>query len=541
MTAKRLLPLLAVAVLLSSTLSAPAQRSRNASDPQTIYNNAINEKAWKWGYTGEDFAWQTNASGLHSLVQGYERTKDTAYLDYAVKYFDALLAKMETGPDGYKGFIGPYEYNTGKEVKYWCDDHIGDALLFNAMLEFSTTVTADANLKQKYGEKALQYANEAKKNFFEKWDARGTYKQDGPFGFYVGWDHYGKPGQFKDWKVVNDDPDCSSQNNLSLPFNKDIDCGALAIRIWLATGDESYKHRGEQLFGYMKSRMQNYNGAYHWNYWEPTGQYDLATTPEDLKKGSVNEGSGPEAAKTSMRHWTAVHPHRNYQSFELGNIVFAYNAGVVFTEADIKGMLQTNLKVMWNGDKDKPLWANSNIDLLKKVGEADLYHVAGAPEKPGEAWTPLAQFDATYRTFSRRRGGNDNATPPSFDRRLAKGSVQIPEVYAQFPLGNVRTVQMACVLPSIFKLGDTTAIDCKLIESGELEVAIYSADGKSKVATLKKWNALGGTDGREGVNYILFDGKLPDGKQLEPGNYRVRWTVTNDGYREFPIKVLPAK
>jgi hypothetical protein len=153
-----------------------------------------------------------------------------------------------------------------------------------------------------------------------------------------------------------------------------------------------------------------------------------------------------------------------------------------------------------------------------------------------------AQFDATYREIGRRRrGADDNAQPPSFDRKFAKGNVQIPEVYAQFPLGNVRTVQMACVLPSHFALGETTAIDCKLIENGELEVAIYSADGKSKIASLKKWNALGGGDGREGVNYLLFDGKLPDGKTLEPGNYRVRWTVTNDGYREFPITVLAAK
>jgi hypothetical protein len=93
----------------------------------------------------------------------------------------------------------------------------------------------------------------------------------------------------------------------------------------------------------------------------------------------------------------------------------------------------------------------------------------------------------------------------------------------------------------VFHLGETTAIDCKLIENGELEIALYTADGKSKIASLHKWGALGGTDGREGVNYLLWNGSDAAGHAYQPGAYRIRWTVTNDGYREFPITILPAK
>jgi hypothetical protein len=280
----------------------------------------------------------------------------------------------------------------------------------------------------------------------------------------------------------------------------------------------------------MKSRMQNYNGAYHWNYWEPAGQADLGLTREDMAKGEWNPG----VAKTTMRHWTGVHPERNYQSNEMNNIVKAYNAGLVFTEADIRGMIQTNLKVMWNGDFDKPLFANSNADLKGIMGKPESY----AGKHAGELWRPLAQFDATIAKLAHR----ENAKP-SFERRDVTGKVEIPQVYAQFPLGNVRTIQMACVLPAQFVAGqEPAAVDCKLIEPGNLEVALYSADGKNKLATLKQGDVPGGADGREGINYFLWNGADPATAQpYAPGEYRIRWTVKNDGYREFPITILPAK
>src|SRR3712207_9548460 len=42
-------------------------------------------------------------------------------------------------------------------------------------------------LKPKYGEKALAYTNITKREFFEKWDARGTWHEDGPYGYYMAW------------------------------------------------------------------------------------------------------------------------------------------------------------------------------------------------------------------------------------------------------------------------------------------------------------------------------------------------------------------
>jgi hypothetical protein len=517
------------ALAFVSTSPMVAAEPNAAADAESMLQKAFASKDWNLGHTGEQFAWNINATSLHTFLKKYESTKDTAYLDAGVKYFDALLAKMETGPDGYKGFIGPFIYDN----KIWCDVHVGDALLFDAVMDFAALAERDEKLKPKYGAKALEYTNITKREFFEKWDARGTWHEDGPYGYYMAWNKYGKPGEFKNWTA---NPDANKVEN-SIPFNKQIDCGVVAIRIWQITGDQKFKDRAERIFGHMKSRMQNYNGALHWNYWEPAGQGDFDQTK--LEAAQWN----PEAARDTIRHWTAVHPHRNYQAGEVANIVKAYNAGIVFTEADIKAIIHTNLKVMWNGDEKNPKFANSNVDLYKTIGQPETF-ADSTPQhqRAGTLWTALAPFDNTVRKLSHQgRVVNAEAPAPSFARTDVKGEVQTPAHFNQFPLGNVRTINMAAAMPTTIPLGERTMLACKLIEDGELEIALYSEDGKSKIATLKKGQTKGGKDGRDGVNYILWNGDLGDGKAATPGNYRIRYTVTGDGFREFPITIQPKK
>jgi hypothetical protein len=222
----------------------------------------------------------------------------------------------------------------------------------------------------------------------------------------------------------------------------------------------------------------------------------------------------------------------------MSNIILAYNAGLVFTVADIKGMLQTNLKVMWNGDQQHPLFANSNADLLGVMGKPQSY----AGKHAGEAWAALAQFSPVYHEIYPKKFP-DTATSfarkfaPTDDRLTPTPFEKIPEVYAQFPLGNVRTINMAAALPSVFAEGQSSAILCKLLEPGDLEVALYSPDGKNKIAVLKQGHMAGGSDGREGISYFLWDGLLANKKAAAPGDYRIRWTVAGDGYREFPITI----
>ena len=504
--------------------AAPARDSQAAQAAERIYNQKMQDPFWKLEYSGEEFAWHA-ANGISSFLEGYEATGNIVFLDWGVKYYDAVIAKMTQGPDGYKGWIGPFIYNG----KYWCDCHVGDAILFDGILDFGYAVVREPRLKAKYGAKVEQYVKLAKRDFFEKWDARGTWREAGPYGVYVQWDKFGTPGQYKNW-TVRADSAADSDSEWTLPFNKQIDVGVVALRIWQITGEEKYKQRAEKIFGFMKSRMQKYKDELHWNYWEPGGQWDL-----------------PEG-KQSI-HWIGVHPERNYQSGEVVNILKAYNAGIVFTEVDIRGIVNTNLKMMWNGDERKPLFANSNADLKGALTPA-----AYAGTHAGELWGPLAQVDAVARRmYARRTSGRQGIaaeyfenvtakTPPSYQRRDVRGHVEISPTYARFPLGNVRTVQMAAALPSIFAAGQKTVLISKLIEPGDLEVALYSANGETKLATLHRDKEKGGADGLEGVFYFAFDGTDPsNGKAFPPGDYRVRWTVAGDGYREYPITIERAK
>lgn len=319
--------------------------------------------------------------------------------------------------------------------------------------------------------------------------------------------------------------ECAAYSNLTLPFNKQIDVGVVALRIWQITGEEKYKQKAEKIFGFMKSRMQRYKDEYHWNYFEPGGQWDLAAGAEHI------------------RHWVGVHPERNYQSGEVANILKAYNAGIVFTAEDIQGIVNTNLKMIWNQDRRRPMFANSDADL-----KGELTSAAFAGKHAGELWGALAQVDTLARTLLVEKTGDvisgeyfRNVTakrPADFDRRDAPSGVRIPSVYAQFPLGNVRTVQMGAALPSVIGSRGKTVLVCKLIEAGELEVALVSADGKIKVGTLYQGREAGGADGREGIFYFSFDGTNPaTRKAFPPGDYRVRWTVAGDGCRDFPITI----
>ena len=93
------------------------------------------------------------------------------------------------------------------------------------------------------------------------------------------------------------------------------------------------------------------------------------------------------------------------------------------------------------------------------------------------------------------------------------------------------------VLPHVLKKGTRPYILCKSRIDQEIEVAVYSADGKEKKLTLHKGPVKGGLDGMAGQLCIQWDGADPSTKApLPKGEYRMRWTVP-DGYRELPVSI----
>jgi len=508
-----------VTALLLAALASQAGAQDSAALAKRYFDRSIRiTEQVKNKVTGEGWCWRA-AYNIRHYVKGYEAFGDTDWLDYGVKYYDAVLEQMATGPDGYKGWIGTYGY----EKSVWCDVHIGDSILLNGMLDFAVAVHEDPKLKAKYGAKAAQYVELTKKHLIEKWDRRGTWYEDGPYGGYHSWDTYGKPGEFTGWTKR---PEINN-STISLPFNKQNDMAKACLKIWRITGEKKYRDKALKIFRFMRSRIQYFDDHYIWCYWEPLGPHDVT----------------PEANDT--RHWMNVHPYRNYQAGEVEDVADAYHYGAVFTKTDLQRIVNTNLKVMWNGNKTDPKFRNSNVTLpgYREAPASTTY-----PTRAGTLWTGLLDFDATIRELYAKRlpTGNDPRyavdrayfrnvvmkSPPSFERKIVKSDMDVFD----FPTHECKGLVVACVLPSVIDRGGKAFVLCKVPVDGDIQIDLYDAAGKAKKAALRTGRIKGGMDGHAGIFIHTWNGADAEGKPIAPGNYRVRWTV-KDGYREFPITI----
>jgi flagellar hook assembly protein FlgD len=86
------------------------------------------------------------------------------------------------------------------------------------------------------------------------------------------------------------------------------------------------------------------------------------------------------------------------------------------------------------------------------------------------------------------------------------------------------------VLPHNIKTGEKSVIICKSRTPGNLQVDLFSKDGKL-LNTLFKGKM------KSEFHTMTWDGKDPSKKTKYSGEYKIRWT-TAGGYREFPVNVL---
>lgn len=513
--------MIAGAVLLSNAGAVSAAEPPSA---KAYADQILSRSLWKDEHTGELWCWHARY-GLPQLVQGYRAYGDTAWLDQAVRAYDTVLGKMETGPDGYKGFIGPYIYDTS----VWCDVHIGDAIMLGPLMAFAELVLVDEKdeLAERYGDAARRYVAVTRKHLIEKWHARGTWRTDGPYGWYVYWNTFGDPGELQGWTVRDD----IKIANMSMQFNKLFDVALAALRIDRCVGDPMCRDVAERVFRTFRSRMQYFDDHYVWNYWEPLGPWDV------------------DLAKRDTVHWVQVHPFRNYQAGEVAEIAGAFDRGVVFSAEDIRRIVNTNVKVMWNGDLQAPAFANSNA-----AHKAYMQEPKSGKGRAGTLWTALLPYSETVRKIQlARRADRDSlkpheritrdyrdkvilSRPASLERRDApEGEAEVFD----FPTTECPDLHMAAVLPSTFKQGDPVIVISKAWMPDELKIELVSADGKRVIRPLHQGRVPGGSDGHAGIFIYEWDTTPrpgPDAVQELKGGYRVRWTFRG-GTREFPITI----
>jgi hypothetical protein len=507
---------LAITLFVMNTSCVPKGITLKTS-PDELSDKMINNPDFVQNANGENFCWHARV-GLDQFVDNYELTKDTRWLDAGIKYYDFLIGKMATDPEGYKGWIGVFQY----DANYWQDALVGDAILLEGILNFSVLVLEDQSLKSKYQEKANSYVEIAKRDLIEKWDKRGCWIDDGRYGSYIEFSKYLKSDNLKEWISAPE----ATRTGISHPFNKQMDVGQVCLRIYRITGEKFYRDRAEKIFFTAKSHFQYFDDHYCWNYYEP------------LYPGDI------DLVKKDTRHGVWVHPWRSgYQASEVDKIVDAYNYGIVFDEQDIKRIINTNLNVMWNKDTLNPRFISSNglgADF-DTTGIAEFQRNWGhsnATKNAGQLWTGLIDFDQRIRNLYETRFRNDKNSieylryknsvlinPPGFNRKYVKGEVTVPVIN----FTECKDLNLATVLPHKFIKGEKAIIICKSWIPGELKIDVYSTDGK-KITGLYNGKIS------EGTFLITWDGTDPAKKATFKGDYNIRWTIGN-GYREFPIVI----
>jgi hypothetical protein len=227
-----------------------------------------------------------------------------------------------------------------------------------------------------------------------------------------------------------------------------------------------------------------------------------------------------------------------YQASEVGKIVEAYNYGCVFDETDIKRIINTNLKVMWNGDKTNPKYINSNGlgadgDTTGLASFQRAYGHSNVTKNGGELWTSLIDFDPTIRELAAARHGDKSSPrytsmmsrPISFERKYVKGKVKVPEI----KFTECADLCCAVVLPHAVPKDGKSLILCRSWKGGDLKIDLYT--NKNKLVA----NIYTGKI-KDGTFIQQWDGKDPSGKASIKGNYKIRWTI-NGGIREFPVVI----
>ena len=502
--------LLAASILTSPHAAASAAAVDQAALAKQNTDNIIARLANdKTGLeTGEGIAWHW-AYFLGRILEACKVWPDDDWMGPTETALNTLVDKMATGPDGYKGFVGPYIYDANK----WADVHVGDAILFSPMLSFAEVVFDNPGLKAKYGASADKFVALAKRDLIEKWEARGTFFVDGPFAGYHEWNQFCKPGDLDNWYV-------DEAHSQSIPFNKDMHVGVCMLQIYRVTGEEEYRAKAEKIFNRFKASVARFDGAATWNYWEPTYYKDIANLKNENHR--------------MLRHWVDTHPNAGYQAGELNDVAYAYNMGVTFTDDDMRRFIKTHLKFMWNGDKKNPKWLASTCTIPRANPPAE--------HGPGTLWPGLAGFDPTIReltldAFSDREKllyAGIEALPPSQLKRRWRPDAKIED----FPwMRDIREstggITFAVAIPSVMEPGRGTVFFTKSHAprtTGSLYVR-PQAGGERKLIAHCPNRGWGDSE----FFAHEWDGTI-DAKRLPAGEYVVIWDYMG-GERAYPVTI----
>ena len=469
-------------------------------DPESFLNHAMANPGLT-NSTGEQFAWYANFRARY-FVDAYLAYGDEAWLDAAVEYFDFVIDEgVSLDPDGYPGVIGALIgvdlSDPGVNELY--DALVGDALIGSHITRFAEVVMDRPELHDRFLDKANEYIDLATEMVWTKWNERGTYYTD-TRGY----------GSYHTHPYAIDRSDRSRwipqpQRKISENLNKHYEAGVTILRLYRITGNPEYRDRVLELFGRAKAMFRLFpeEDRVVWNFWMPHGRWDMAgTTPAS---------------------WVGVHTVRPfYQNIESRIFLEVYDSGLVFTEADMRRIVNTNLWMMDNG-----------------------FVSADGTSNAGELWTGLARIEPRIRDAY--EAGLVGSTVPEdvirldYLRNVTDASAGFERIHVTDPstitVDNVavqpgRYLSMATAIPDLVETinDDRIQLVARTVGTGPVTVELLSSAGVS----------LGELDaGTAASPFYTFswDGTHPQTGERQLGNFRIRWTFRGET-RTWPVRVI---
>ena len=188
---------------------------------------------------------------------------------------------------------------------------VHDGMVTCPMAQFVRVVKDDAALQQRFGEIAEGYLALLERHFFAKWDRNAWIEIDGDRGVYGSLDP-DNPGRFS-----------------SLPMNQYVAFGRTLIELYRTTKNPDHLDRATKMARTVKSLLTEKDGTYLWSYMAPVSKLDNREEPK-------------------------AYENINYADLDIGFMIDAFEAGIVFDREDMQKLTNTFVKLMWNGSMEEP-------------------------------------------------------------------------------------------------------------------------------------------------------------------------------------------
>ncbi len=319
--------------------------------PSTLSRERCRKLAETDSDNSEALMWQGMPYAQMPLT-AYRITGDPKYLDIFVQGFDNMRSALTKGPDGFLGWYGTVEPGSRdpRDPARRIDNMLSSFIATEMVGDFVWLIDQDPALRAKYAKPRRAYLDLVENHLVKKHTVRGDYTDLGAKGAV-----YRSPAV-----GMNE-----SQARLTQPHNKNAAALRGLLSLYRATGKDQYMRMAIKLGIRFKHSLTLKNGHYEWNYWDPSGAWDVR---RDNPK--------------QWRHWIGPEHRGGYYSLSVGQAVALYEYGLVFDKTDLKRFVKTQETMCWNGSITDPVWSRVDGTRDEQYTQGPYISEALAPFSP---------------------------------------------------------------------------------------------------------------------------------------------------------------